>query len=133
MLNHPPEWTAGSFSQPGLGGREGEVKELGAWGGNPSVTWNSHLERWLMVWHGWDPPVIHLSSSRDLLHWEPAVRIVEVSLFPVSNSISLLTPPLFRCRLLGLVSRAACASWKGLLLHVQPSSASFHQKSLLVL
>ena len=40
---------AGSFSQPGLGGREGEVKALGVWGGNPSVTWNAYLERWLMV------------------------------------------------------------------------------------
>ncbi|CAL5219354.1 g1170 [Coccomyxa viridis] len=70
------KWWEGSFSQPGLGGREGEVKELGVWGGNPSVTWNAYLERWLMVWHGWSPPNVYLSSSRDLLHWEPAVRIV---------------------------------------------------------
>ena len=47
MLDKGPP--AGSFSQPGLGGREGEVKELGVWGGNPSVTWNAYLERWLMV------------------------------------------------------------------------------------
>ena len=25
------------------------MKELGVWGGNPSVTWNAYLERWLMV------------------------------------------------------------------------------------
>ena len=42
-------WCAESFSQPGLGGREGEVKELGVWGGNPSVLWNAYLDRWLMV------------------------------------------------------------------------------------
>ena len=34
------------FSQPGLGGREGDIKELGA---NPSVIWNSYVERWLMI------------------------------------------------------------------------------------
>lgn len=53
---------AGSFSQPGLGGREGEVKELGVWGGNPSVTWNAYLERWLMVYPPWHP------ESRTLKH-----------------------------------------------------------------
>ena len=56
------------------------MKELGVWGGNPSVTWNDYLQRWLMVWHGWDPPNILLSHSQDLLHWAPAVRIVVVRL-----------------------------------------------------
>lgn len=68
-----------SFSQPGLGGREGEVKELGVWGGNPSVTWDSYLQRWLLTWHSWEPFDVMLSSSTDLLHWTPAVRIVVVS------------------------------------------------------
>ena len=56
------------------------MKELGVWGGNPSVTWNDYLQRWLMVWHRWDPPNILLSHSQDLLHWAPAVRIVVVRL-----------------------------------------------------
>jgi len=70
---------AETFSQPGLGGREGEVKELGVWGGNPSVTWNSYLQLWLITWHSWEPFDVMLSSSKDLLHWAPAVRIVVVS------------------------------------------------------
>lgn len=80
------EWTAvkscciraEAFSQPGLGGREAQIKDLGWWGANPSVTWNSYLQRWLMVWHEWGPGVI-LSSSTDLVHWAPGVRIVLVS------------------------------------------------------
>lgn len=80
---------AGSFSQPGLGGREGEVKELGVWGGNPSITWNNYLQRWLMVWHGWDPPNILLSHSQDLLQWAPAVRIVVVRLCCLSPVMCL--------------------------------------------
>ncbi|BDA41752.1 hypothetical protein COCOBI_02-5450 [Coccomyxa sp. Obi] len=70
------KWWEDSFSQPGLGGREGEVKELGVWGGNPSVTWNSYVQRWLITWHSWEPFDVMLSSSTDLLHWAPAVRIV---------------------------------------------------------
>lgn len=74
-----PACAAESFSQPGLGGREGEVKELGVWGGNPSVTWNSYVQRWLLTWHSWEPFDVMLSSSTDLLDWAPAVRIVVVS------------------------------------------------------
>ena len=36
----------------------------------------------VQVWHGWSPPNVFMSSSRDLLHWEPAVRIVAVRHFP---------------------------------------------------
>ena len=49
-------------------------------GSNPSVTWNSHLELWIMVWHAWGPPNVVLSSSPDLLQWHPGVRIVVVSI-----------------------------------------------------
>lgn len=49
------------------------------WGGNPSVTWNSYVQRWLITWHSWEPFDVMLSSSTDLLHWAPAVRIVVVS------------------------------------------------------
>ena len=87
------EWTAvklccicaEAFSQPGLGGREAQIKDLGWWGANPSVTWNSYLQRWLMVWHEWGPGVI-LSSSTDLVHWAPGVRIVLVSCQSVARS-----------------------------------------------
>lgn len=66
----------GSFTEAGLGGRNSPIPSLqGYAGGNPSVTFNSALNRWVMVWHTWEghspsPNSIYLSTSTDLFSWE---------------------------------------------------------------
>lgn len=73
----------GSFSEPGLGGRNNSIPGLENYaGGNPSVHFNTYLQKWVMVWHTWDstsphPASFWLATSRDLLHWEkPRVLLV---------------------------------------------------------
>jgi hypothetical protein len=74
----------GSYSQPGLGGLQTRVPGLtGHAGANPSVHFNTHLKKWVMVWHTWNSlpntPTVWLSTSDDLLHWQPPVKIVSVT------------------------------------------------------
>ena len=67
----------GSFSQPGLGGRNSPIPDLFPFpGGNPSVHYNTFLKKWVMVWETWDsvaphPNSIWISTSEDMLHWSP--------------------------------------------------------------
>lgn len=67
----------GSFSEPGLGGRNSAIPDLRDFaGGNPSVHYNTYLKKWVMVWHTWEsssphPNSIWISTSKDLLKWTP--------------------------------------------------------------
>jgi hypothetical protein len=54
-----------------MGGRSTPIPDLATHpGGNPSVLWNTFLERWLIAWHGWDGQ-LWISSSSDLMDWTP--------------------------------------------------------------
>jgi hypothetical protein len=60
----------GQFSEPGLGGKVSPVPILAERpGANPSVHWNTFLNRWVMVWHGWDGN-LYISASPDLFAWD---------------------------------------------------------------
>lgn len=63
------KWYKGAFSEPGLGGR---VTPLPAFkkhqGGNPSVTWNTYLRCWIIVWHRWKGD-LWISTSENLIDW----------------------------------------------------------------
>jgi hypothetical protein len=65
------KWYQGGFTEPGFGGR---VTFLPAFakhrGGNPSVLWNTFLERWLITWHTWRGD-LWISSSTNLMDWSP--------------------------------------------------------------
>lgn len=69
------------FVEPGLDGRSTPIQGLERHaGGNPSVHFNTYLNKWLMVWGTWEnsstsPDSIWLSSSSDLVHWD-APRLV---------------------------------------------------------
>ena len=71
----------GEFRQPGLGGESTPIPGLTKCpGGNPSVSFNQFLNKWLMVWHTWDmnsphPNSIWISTSGDLRDWT-APRLV---------------------------------------------------------
>jgi hypothetical protein len=70
------------FTQPGLGGQDAPLPGLERFpGSNPSVHWNTYLQRWVIVWQTWDypnpqglpaPNSICIATSGDLLHWEDA-------------------------------------------------------------
>ena len=61
----------GEFNQPGLGGESSPIPGLKSIpGGNPSVHYNSYLERFVMVWHSWVSTSIYISSSIDGVVWE---------------------------------------------------------------
>jgi hypothetical protein len=65
------KWYRGGFTEPGLGGRSKPIPAFAKHpGGNPSVLWNTFLERWLIVWHQWRGD-LWISSSRDLMEWTP--------------------------------------------------------------
>ena len=61
----------GAFEEPGLGGRSTPLAGLPG-GANPSVHWNTHLQKWVMVYAGWNPAEVLITASEDLVHWEPA-------------------------------------------------------------
>ena len=44
-------------------------------GANPSVHWNSLLQKWVMVYGSWDGS-IYITSSVDLLDWDPPIFVV---------------------------------------------------------
>jgi hypothetical protein len=61
----------GDFNQPGLGGENTAIPGLKSIpGGNPSVHYNSYLERFVMVWHSWVSLSIYISTSTDGITWE---------------------------------------------------------------
>jgi hypothetical protein len=65
------KWYQGSFSEPGLGGRVTPIPAFARHpGGNPSVLWNTFLQRWLIAWHGWGGD-LWISSSTNLMDWSP--------------------------------------------------------------
>ena len=65
------KYNNGEFDQPGLGGQSSPVPGLASVpGGNPSVHYNSYLERFVMVWHSWVSLSIYISTSTDGIVWE---------------------------------------------------------------
>lgn len=71
------KWYEGEFSEPGLGGQNTPLPGLDLIAGaNPSVHWNTYLNEWIMVYHGWDPAEIYISGSQDLIHWYTPQSII---------------------------------------------------------
>lgn len=64
------KWYNGSFSQPGIGGLDSPIAGLSSRpGANPSVHWNTYLNKFIMVWHGWNEK-LYISASDDGEVWE---------------------------------------------------------------
>jgi len=71
----------GAFTEDGLGGQHTKLPGLeSASGGNPSVHWNTYLQKWVMVWHGWAPGVIYISFSSDGITWGTPQNIIVSSI-----------------------------------------------------
>lgn len=71
------KWYNGSFSQPGIGGMESPIANLSsAPGANPSVHWNDYLEKFIMIWHGWDGK-LYISSSDNCEIWDVPRLLLE--------------------------------------------------------
>ena len=59
----------------GLGDINYKVAGLTFRGGNPSVAWNTELEKWIMVYHTWGRNIV-MSYSKDGIEWEDPVTII---------------------------------------------------------
>lgn len=48
-------------------------------GANPAIHYNLYLNKWVMVWHGWDNK-LYISSSVDTMNWDtPRVLATSVN------------------------------------------------------
>jgi len=69
----------GYNSTSGVGGKDTQITGLQSHtGANPSVLWNSYLQKWVMAYHGWDR-VTYMSSSSDGLVWENPVALTSLN------------------------------------------------------
>ena len=60
----------------GLGGENIAIENLTSMSGaNPSVMWNTYLEKWVMVYATWGKRVV-ITYSDDALHWSKPVKIL---------------------------------------------------------
>lgn len=65
------------FTEDGLGGFQSPLPNLSSVpGGNPSVHWNTYLNKWVMVWHGWSPANIYISVSANGINWDTPKMII---------------------------------------------------------
>lgn len=82
-LGAPGTWKKyyqGDFTEDGLGGLHSPLSGLlSVPGGNPSVHWNTHLEKWVMVYHGWNGN-IYITTSEDGIDWDVPQSIVSSAL-----------------------------------------------------
>ena len=73
-LARPGTWNKyynDAFSQPGMGGEQTPIAGLNNFrGGNPVVHFNTYLNKWVMAYHGWDPPILYMATSLDGLNWD---------------------------------------------------------------
>ena len=66
----------GAFTEPGIGGQQTKVPGLTP-GANPSVHWNTYLEKWVMVWHSWGTTAwTKISFSNDGINWDTPQSII---------------------------------------------------------
>ena len=82
------KWDGSDFTveacnqKTGLGGPNVAIKNLSSYaGGNPSVTWNTHLEKWIMFYHSWQKAIV-MSTSADGITWDKPVLLVDLNLEP---------------------------------------------------
>lgn len=80
-LGRPGTWYKyyeGSFSEPGLTGLSSQLDGLVIAGGNPSIHFNEYLNKYVIVYHGWNRN-IYLSTSPDGINWQYPELIVAPS------------------------------------------------------
>ena len=72
------KWVEGeAFSEQGLGGKDIPLANINKFpGGNPSVHWNTLLQRWVMVWASWEGKVC-ISSSVKATEWEEPKELID--------------------------------------------------------
>lgn len=76
------KWDGNAFTieacdgKTGLGGENIAIDNLTSMSGaNPSVMWNTYLEKWVMVYATWGKRVV-ITYSEDALHWSKPVKIL---------------------------------------------------------
>lgn len=59
------------------GGENTALNNLNAHpGANPSVMWNHYLNKWIMVYHGWDPKMVYIAFSKDGINWSYPANVI---------------------------------------------------------
>ena len=59
----------------GLGAINVKIAGLTFRGGNPTVAWNTEIEKWVMVYHTWGRNIV-MSFSEDGIEWEEPTTII---------------------------------------------------------
>lgn len=82
------KWDGTDFTVEGcnqstsLGGPNYAIDGLKAFhGGNPSVMYNTYLEKWIMVYHSWQRAIIY-SESVDGINWSKAETMISKEMEP---------------------------------------------------
>lgn len=64
------KWDGSDFSQPALGGQDHQVAKLDQeLGSNPTVSWNTVLQRYVMIYASWESS-LYICSSKNATDWE---------------------------------------------------------------
>jgi hypothetical protein len=76
----PGSWVKyyeGDFTENALGGKSTPLAGLkDVSGSNPSVHYNTYLQLWIMVYHGWNPRCSYIASSIDGYNWSKPRQLV---------------------------------------------------------
>lgn len=83
----------GCNQSTGLGGPNTAIANLASFhGGNPSVMFNTHLNKWIMVYHSWQLAIIY-SESEDGIVWSKPVTIISKQMEPGGSMYPNLIGP----------------------------------------
>lgn len=88
-LGAPGTWKKyydGEFNEDGMGGKSTPLSNLSeVAGSNPSVHWNTFLNKWVLVYYSWSGG-IYLSVSNDGVNWESPRKIVSKGNYDVTQA-----------------------------------------------
>ena len=66
------KWDGSSFNAHAVNNRAEQLRDLNGnklFGANPSLSWNTHIQRWVMVYHAWNGDLM-ITAANDLPHFE---------------------------------------------------------------
>lgn len=86
------KWNGTDFSLPGINSTSAPIANLSlVQGSNPSIHFNTHLQRWIITYQSAEKD-LYISSSLDLVSWEYPRLMINHTVFDANNDIILSYP-----------------------------------------